>query len=265
MPLFTTDISTGAVSVHGSFVIGAICSEGAVMAAETRANIFDTTDPERKPLAYYDNMPKLFPVGPYAIAETGQGLILNVFFSAVVKEFDSRTRVRRLSELLPIFLEYCRATMPPATYGEMRKQKLLAGGYQEGQPLICYFDENQPGGPFGCMRAGFVESDVSSFACLRTTLGSLSAEQTAGLSEKAITEYASSGDRWKTIGGPVSVLHIAPGKMRWLRSQPQYPRWKYVQELIQDYREGRLTINLIPPATGEQLEKLLASVPPLRC
>ena len=78
---------------------------------------------------------------------------------------------------------------------------------------------------------------------------------------KAIQSYAKKGDRWKTIGGPISVLLIAKGGLSWIENEPSRQRWTYIQDLINDYKAGKTALHIIPPATREQLDNLLATVP----
>lgn len=100
--LLTMRISTGSVtippgvlSVKGSFLIAAICKDGIVLASDSRGNIFDRSDRDETPIAYFDANQKIFPVGRHAIADTGQGLILNVFFSAIVRSSARATQTFR--------------------------------------------------------------------------------------------------------------------------------------------------------------------------
>jgi hypothetical protein len=247
--------------LKGSFVIAAICRDGIVLASESRANIFDKTDREQKPIAYYDGIQKLFPIRSVAMAETGQGLILNVFFSAFVSQFAQATLTNlKVDELLPMFINYCEQQFPLASQ-EIKKQKLFSAGYINNRPTICYFNIDQPQGPFGCIQdSGFIESDQSLLAEYASQLSSLSAQKLATVAKEAIQSYASHGERWKTIGGSIDVLLVTRNRCRWLDKSPTR-NWKYIQDMIRDYRDGKLQLNLIPPATRKQLDDLLATVP----
>ena len=139
--------------LKNSFVIVAIRKDGIILASESRANIFDKTDREQKPIAYYDGIQKIYPIGSVAMAETGQGLILNAFFSAIVNQFTQATSSSlRADQLLPVFISYCEQQFPSEAVNEIRRQKLFAAGFIDGHPTICYFNERQPNGPFGCIK-----------------------------------------------------------------------------------------------------------------
>ena len=91
-------------------------------------------------------------------------------------------------------------------------------------------------------------------------LPSLPVERVATLSKDAIESYAGEGDRWKTIGGPIDVLLVTKTCCRWLEKNSLKRNWKYIQDLIREYRDGKLELNVIPPATSGHLEDLLATV-----
>lgn len=251
------------LSLKGSFVIAAICRDGIILASESRANFFDKTDDEQQPIAYYDGIQKIFPVGSAAIAETGQGLILNVFFSAIVGQFTQDLRVGiQTNQLLPTFVSYCEQKLSPVAVAEVKRQKLFSAGYIGSHPTICYFNQDQPGAPFGCIQdSGFIQSDVTLLTEYAEALPTMPAERMTDLVIEAIETYANQGDRWKTIGGPIDILLVAEESCHWIEKNSQTTDWKYIQDLITAYRAEELEINLIPPANRELLENLLATVP----
>lgn len=254
--------SPNPIAFHGSFVVGAICKDGIILASDSRGNIFDKSDNRQKALAYFDSIQKIFPIGSNAIAETGQGLILNVFFSAIVDNFLKQHADRPVDQLLPAFIHYCQLTLPPEGVAEVKKQILFSAGFINDSPVICYFNEKQQGGAFGCIqRNGFVESAPTLLGVYEKKLSLLSAKGTAALIRRAIQEYAKEGDRWETIGGPISILGITKSGVRWIDGEPPKQRWTSIQDFIREYRQGTLRLRLIPPATEKQLENLFETVP----
>jgi hypothetical protein len=253
---------TSRIGSRGSFVIAAMCQDGVVVVSESRASIFDKTDQNQTPIAYYDICQKVFPIRNLALAETGQGLILNVFFSAIVEDF-TQALVRQPSalRLLPTFVQFCQARYPAPLLVEIRRQKLFGAGYEDGRPLVCYFNEEQEPGPFGCIKdAGFIESAPTSFADHADALPSMSCNEVAAVARQAIEEFASDGDHWKTIGGPLDVLHVTAAGCHWVQKSTPAQDWRYVQDFVRSYHQGQATITLIPPATKRVLDDLLATV-----
>jgi hypothetical protein len=252
---------TSNIRCGGSFVISAICRDGIILASESRANIFHRTDPSQTPLAYYDTCQKIFPIGEAAIAETGQGLIGNAFFSAIVGDFSQRIIQHPSSNnLLSLFIDHCKKTMQPDVFAEIRKQKLFAAGYNGSIPFVCYFNEQQPDGPFGCINAGLIESYKTSLSERKDELKNLTVTKVAQLSQKAIQSYAGEGERWKSIGGPIDVLCITPSGSCWLKKNTPDQKYTSVKEFVIAYQQGNIPLTLIPPATQEQLEDLFSTV-----
>ncbi|MCL5029772.1 MAG: hypothetical protein M1480_12240 [Bacteroidetes bacterium] len=250
------------LSVEGSFVIAAICKDGIIIASDSRANIFDKRNQLQEPIAYFDSIQKIYPIGINAIAETGQGLILNLFFSAIIKSYKANTVSLTIENLLPSFINYCKNNYPPELFREMRKQKLFATGYIGTMPTICYYNEDQPTGSFGCIqKSGFIESDSTLLYEYRNQLDKMSSDEVADLAIKAINDYAKNNDNWKTIGGQINVLLVTPQGTKWVKNMPPPQRWTYIQDFIGDFINGDVKINLIEPTTIEQLKNLFLSVP----
>jgi hypothetical protein len=150
--------------------------------------------------------------------------------------------------------------MPPAVFLEMRKQKLFAAGYDGANPVISYFNEQQPTGSFGYVTAGILSSGKISLTEHADALQNLSVQEAAQLSPKAIQAYAAEGDRWKTIGGPTDVLCITPSGSQWIEKNTPDQTYTYTKELVTAYQQGHLRLTLIPPATQEQLEAFFSTV-----
>jgi len=258
----TPQSQTQKLGLTGSFVISAICKDGIIIASDSRGNIFDKTDMQQNPIAYFDTVQKVFPIGPNAIAQTGRGLIFNVFFPAIIKNFAATGSNTQVDKLLPAFIDYCKRQYPYEFVEEIRRQKLFAAGYINNSATICYFNEEQPEGRFGCIKgSGLIESAPTLFSKYKTKFASMPFKQAAASAKKAIQAYAKEGNRWKTIGGRISVLLITKTSTRWIENEPPLQRWTYLQEFANEYFQGKVDIHLIPPATKQELDNLMATVP----
>lgn len=240
--------------ISGSFVITAIGSDGIIMASEARANIFDRRDTKQTPVGYFDTIQKVFPKDNIAIAETGQGVIANVFFSALINDFYGKLVNCSANDILPALIEYANKFLPKEIHQDFFNQKLFSAGYHNSIPKICYFN-NQQTPNFGCITDGFIQSDKTIFGDKYSV--KMNCQELAQLAEEAIKEYASHSDRWKTIGGPISVLQITPTTTEWLLNQPETQKWTYVHEFITDYKSESVSVNLIEPHTKEDLYAIL--------
>jgi hypothetical protein len=240
--------------ISGSFVIAAIGCDGIIMASEARANIFDRRDTMQTPVGYFDSIQKVYPIDNLAIAETGQGVIANVFFSAIINDFYGRLVNCGANEVLPALIEYAYKFLPRDIQQDFFNQKLFSAGYHNSVPIICYFNKQQTSS-LGCITEGFIQSDITIFGDKYSC--KMNCQELALLAEEAIKEYASHSDRWKTIGGPISVLQITKTSTEWLLNKPVAQKWTYVHEFITDYQSENVSINIIDPHTKDDLHALL--------
>jgi hypothetical protein len=240
--------------ISGSFVIAAVGTDGIIMASEARANIFDKNDIVQTPIAYFDTIQKVFPKENIAIAETGQGVISNVFFSAIINDFYRMLVDCNAHEVLPAFIDYANRFLPKEIQQEFFNQKLFSAGFHNSIPIICYYDKEQTP-KIGCKTNGFIQSDRTIFSDNYSI--NMNCQELAELAEAAIKEYASHNDRWKTIGGPVYVLKITKTNTEWILNKPVKQKWNYINEFIYDYTSEKIEINIIDPHTKDDLHKIL--------
>lgn len=248
----STEISKFKIS--GSFVITAIGADGIIMASEARANIFDRRDSSQTPVGYFDTIQKVFPKNNIAIAETGQGLIANVFFSALINDFYSKLTSYQADNLLQNLIHYANQFLPIEIHSEFYSQKLFSAGFIGTKPQISYFN-NQQSPSFKSISEGFIQSDKTIFGDSYSS--KMSCQELSHLAEEAINEYASHFERWKTIGGPISVLKLTPAGCTWLLNKPLEQKWTYVDEFISDYKSNKFRINLIEPFSEGDLKSIL--------
>ncbi|MBL4658663.1 MAG: hypothetical protein JKX73_11725 [Flavobacteriales bacterium] len=247
-----TEHNDNRLGISGSFVIAAIGSDGIILASESRANIFDRNDHLQSPIAYYDTIQKVFPKENFAVAETGQGVIANVFFSSIIEDFYQKLESCEPKDVLKAFIEYVNKFVPKEIQQELFRQKLFSGGYFNSEPTICYFNNvQQPN--FGCITDGFIQSDKTIFGDSYSI--NMTCQELSDLAVSSITEYASHHDRWKTIGGPISVLKIIELDTEWILNEPECQRWKYVNEFKESIKRKEVNISLVEPNTIEDLHK----------
>jgi len=242
------------VGVKGSFVIAAICQDGIIVATESRANIYDKSKAEQIPLAFFDTIQKVFPIDRFAIAETGQGVIGNVFFSTVIRDFSSSVIISKPQNLLSIFLDYSKQTMPAEIFAELQNQILFSAGYDDGEPYIGYFNKNQQPAIGLVNGSGLIESDKT--IVTETDFSEILCEIAADMLIEAIDKYAEIDDRWKTIGGPISVLKITEESTDWIRNEPEFQRWDFVPQMIEEYKRDNSIIQLISEEYQDKIDDL---------
>ena len=108
---------------------------------------------------------------------------------------------------------------------------------------------------FGSISEGFIQSDKTIFGDSYSS--KMSCQELSQLAEESIKVYASHFERWKTIGGPISVLKVTPAGCTWLLNKPLEQKWTYVDEFISDYKSNKFRINLIDPFSEGDLKSIL--------
>jgi 20S proteasome alpha/beta subunit len=247
-----TNVEKSNIGTKGSFMIAAIGKDGIIVATETRGVVFDKRDKKETPIGYYDGIQKEFIIGTTVLANTVKGAIGNVFFSAVINDFKAKLiAYPPVDAFFNVFKEFYNSCMPKEFQDQIESNLMLVAGFKEGKPMICYFQNSA----VGCIESeGYVESDTTIFADKYTK--NLSCDLLAELAKEAITKYSRQKDKWKTIGGEVCVIKITKAYGPTWMNKINFRKWIYTNELIKDYNEGRININLIEPFKKEDLDWL---------
>jgi len=244
-----------------SFCIVLSTKCGIVLAAESRGNIFDKENLHQKKMAYYDTEEKLFVSKKYkfGIGSTGSGLMKNVFFAALMKDFIRRLESLEsienidIREVLGIFINKYVPDFVPELINEVKGQKLFAAGFLENAPFLCWFNQEQEP-QFGHIQGyGVVESAKSPLGV--PDFETMTLEEAIKYAEGTIKSYAKKGDRWKTIGGPIDVLILQPTTFWWERIHKKHG-CKYSSEFITKIRNGKIRLELIKPYTQQDINDL---------
>lgn len=247
------------MGIKGSFVIAANCKDGIIIVSESRGNIYDKGKPNQQPIAFYDTVQKIFPIGNAAIAATGQGLIETRFFSTIIKEFENGLNQQpKIAELLKEFLKFCKRTCSPGEYSLLENQVLFAAGYENGTPILCYYDKRQANNPFYSGTADFIESEETIFK--KKWTAESNCEDVADLADDAIKDHAKDGNRWHTIGGPTDVLKLSSTGVSWISKGTPDQTFSNLNDLRDAYTDGTFNPSLIPPATKQDLDTLIAGI-----
>lgn len=240
------------VGVKGSFMIAAIGNDGVIVATETRGNIFDLRDSNEIPMGYYDGVQKEFIIGNLVLASTGKGAIGNIFFSSLIKDFNKvLLKQPPINDFFTVFKDFCIRTIPKNYHNQIFSNLMLVAGFENNVPVICYF-QNQK---VGCIEnEGYVESDVTIFK--EQYSKEYNCEKLAILAEKAIVDYSSKNNKWKTIGGDVCIIKITKDNGPIWIKKIDFKDWTYINELISDYYNNKLVISLIEPYRKQDLDLL---------
>ena len=180
----------------GTFIGAAICSNGIVIAADSRTTFMDGSG---RAFGFLDGMPKIYVDREAAVAISGLSSLEGELFSSFVNR-NRYLLARPVNEILFGFLLWM-----PFTNGS--NIGMISAGFLDGKPMIC---AKSPILPQSCSNTGFISSKNSpSLRDSLTKLGRLptTTEATAALTT-AIEEYSRTDP---TVGGPISILKLAPG------------------------------------------------------
>jgi hypothetical protein len=178
----------------GTFIGAVICSDGVVIASDSRTTFMDG---DGKAFAFLDGMQKIYVDQGAAVAVSGMSSLDGELFSSFV----DRNRfllARPVNEILFGFQLY-------TPYTHSNAIAMISAGYLNGQPTIC---AKAPSLEQTCSNIGYIASKTSPL--LRDTLARLkrlptSTEAAAAL--KAAIEESSRTD--STVGGPISILKLS--------------------------------------------------------
>jgi 20S proteasome alpha/beta subunit len=190
----------------GTFIGAVICSDGIVVASDSRTTFMDGSG---KPFAYLDGMPKIFVDHGAAVAVSGlSSLDGELFSSFVTRNHDLLSRP--VNEIMFSLLVW----MP---FTNSNNVGMISAGFNEGKPMIC---AKAPIVPQECFTTGFMSSKGSPVLRERLLkLDRLPTTEEAAAALKAAIDESSKNDL--TVGGPISVLkltNVAPPQ--WAGSPP---------------------------------------------
>jgi 20S proteasome alpha/beta subunit len=245
----------------GSFVAAVICADGIVVASDSRGTINISRNEDKTPVAYFDGIQKIFPVGSNVLASYGRGTFSGLFFSNMVEDF-ARTEYAKepVDRLLGAFLIFSSKQYTHAVLDQLWHEVMIAGGYINDQPRICVFDAARSDkglSLFECVKSGIAETSVTSLEKYdENTFLSMSSGDAAGLIENAIGEHVKKTSRQNEVGGPISILRITKDAITWIRNEPPMQRWQVTEDFLRDVRSERIKLTIIPPFSIDFLERL---------
>jgi len=185
----------------GTFIGAVICSDGIVVASDSRSTFMDG---QGKAFAYLDGMPKIYVDRGAAVAFSGMTSLDGELLSSFVAR-NPYLLAPPVNDILVGFLLH----MP---FANTTGVAMISAGFLDGTPMICVKSLIDPQ---TCSSSGFIATKSSPL--LRDTLARLPVRPTvaeARAALKAAIEESSKTD--STVGGPISILMlIHDGPLQW--------------------------------------------------
>jgi hypothetical protein len=244
--LLSIVLSPAGYRYGGTFIGAVICSDGIVIASDSRTTFIDS---DGKGFGYVDGMPKIYVGSGAVIAVSGHTSLRGELFSSFVQR-NQYLLDRPVNEALFGLLVW----LP---FQNSNNVGMLSAGFVNGRPLLC---AKSPIVAQTCTSAGFFGNKNSTF--LADTLNKLgrlptTAEGTAAL-RTVIEQYAQTDP---TVGGPISILKITKdGPPRWIQNEPSDRGLTHVCQVVSEHRKRRLRI--VPVGTLQELDRHLNAACP---
>lgn len=185
----------------GTFIGAVICSDGIVVASDSRTTFMDG---QGRPFAYIDGMPKIYVDRGAAVAFSGMTSLDGELLSSFVSR-NPYLLAPAVDDIIFGFLLH----MP---FANTNGVAMISAGFSDGTPMICV---KSPIDPQSCSRAGFITNKASRL--LRDALAKLQGPPTAVEARAALNaaiEESSKTD--STVGGPISILTLThDGPPQW--------------------------------------------------
>ena len=230
----------------GTFIAAAICSDGIVVASDSRTTFIEANG---HAFGYLDGMPKIYVDSGAAVAVSGLTSMQGELFSSFARHNDYLLS-RPVNEILFGYLVW----LPIQNSNGVA---MLSAGYLDGTPMVC---AKSPVLPQTCTSSGFFGSKDSEL--LRNTLTKLgrlptTAEGAAAL-KLAIEEHSKID---ATVGGQTSILKLTPGAPpQWLLNKPSDQGLTQICQLVAEHRSGRMKI--VPLGAQQELDQRLNAACP---
>ncbi len=125
---------------HGTLLYTTICSDGILMATDSRASFVDEL---RKPYAYSEESVKMYKVGDYVLSVSEITMLGKRFLRDIIKDFNLHShKGLSVEETFHQLYEYFNQ-LEPGYYGRFPAAAYFISGYENGQPKIIGFKEGQ--------------------------------------------------------------------------------------------------------------------------
>ena len=177
----------------GTFIGAIICSDGIVVAADSRSTFMTG---QGQPFAFIDGTPKIYVDGGAAVAISGMTSLDGELFSSFVNR-NQFLLSRPVNEILFGFLLY-------VPFTNSNGIELISAGFLDGKPVIC---AKSPITEQSCSDSGYIASKPSPL--LRDTLARLNRKATMEEGVAALkAAIEASGKTDLTVGGPISIVKL---------------------------------------------------------
>lgn len=226
-------------SIHGSFYIAAVCSDGILIAEDSRGAFVrngNAIDSKNDISCYFNPVQKVYPISKFAVATTGAlnfapeyntiFYYLKEFGNHVGQDANFAVAYRDMRKFL--------SNKYPAKISQFSSLNMIIAGYDDLKPRIAIMNKSHVIG------GGYVVSDQKcDFGKVYSE--KLTCKEMAPLMEKSILNYARKYHLKHTIGAPIMILKIASdNSFSWMLNKPAMSPQLNLSDLYNDYLAKKL-------------------------
>lgn len=263
MAISHSGVPASSISMRGTAVVVATTRDGILVASDSRFAISDENDQARV-LATIDGFQKIYEVGPHVLAAAGQVAFAPKLLRAVIDEYVERGVAERPQDAVTELVAHSARSLDGRQAQIFKENTFFIAGYVKGTPTVCAYDGRPKFGNGASNCADvlpiLVEFNTvdSYFRNVRGTVHRMRAEAVAETAMKAISSFGALRENRLKVGGNVQVGLLSVRGFKWLRNEPARA-WSHTREIVADYEAGRLKFNLVPPATEQDLKRVIAA------
>lgn len=224
----------------GSYLVAAICAEGIVVGADSRAAFHDGN---KQISAYTEGALKIFEHNSVFIAMAGGYTFDQQRFPGLFKSFRSTSPgTLPVSKFHEIFFSFARVKLSSASYENLKRNQFIICGYENNIPTVLYYSDDltskitSPG--YITNQEGFPVNEK-----FKNTLKTADLTVAANAVENMIKRMAKSTNKTAVshIGGPPSIVTITPLKNTWIKKQTKFA-YDNIKDFAADYKKGKVKI-----------------------
>jgi hypothetical protein len=189
---------------HGTVVVGIICSDGIILAADSRSSYkkFAVGIKDAFVYAYIDSFRKIFTLGKFKLAVVGKSDLKDKSWESVTMQYNKLNKSNDTVEAeLNNFLSYLKTKIKIPDSLLLENQFLLAG-YEKGRPVIISKT------PTGKQKIEKIGHRLISNDCTLIGLRTATATNCTAFSKAIEFGFNQCSKNDISVGGPINIIQI---------------------------------------------------------
>jgi 20S proteasome alpha/beta subunit len=228
----------GYCQVRGTIIVAAICSDGIVIAADSRAILGTPNDP----IAYFDNYQKIYKLEGYQIAVGGLYIFGDESIENIIAELNLQNPIKKdIKTTIDSLINYLSINFGNKINFETNQY--IGGTYNNGIPEIISCSKILV--PMIYDGKGVITNDPRMSPFIRYN-AKMTSRQFAERIPLAIQSFVHAYNLTNKIGGPISIVQITPdNSFHYLQNDFTLSQFKNFSAFMKDVKEDRIHLNYV--------------------